>query len=281
MSNNTISVSAFDTPEYLWELLLKGHKLDFREYEESGIPPDIFYLNDLDLVTRWDECSRSMAGLQSALLSNASRLIEWKFKSWWGRSSNDSPLFNPYSRLAKTYSAEITKHLMNYFSVHRIIEAKCCYARFLVDEQTLLSTFKFSQIFDWETRYKQRAILESFPPPEAAPEGLAYKNEDILEQGEGYLIKRVHSSFSGSCTRDTVVTLDNNHQITPAQIAEWLSRGYILHFGGKKIFEPEDDGSVFGTDAYGQDFYAGHISDPLGILSSIGTATFAERLQEH
>lgn len=160
MSDNKITVSAFDTPEYLWELLLKGHKFDFREYEESGIPADFFYLNDLDLVTRWDKRSRSMAGLHSALLSNASRLIEWKFKSWWGRSSNDSPLFNPYSRLVNTYSAELSKHLSNYFSVHRIIEAKCCYARFLIDEQTLLSSFKYGQIFDWETRYKQRAIYE-------------------------------------------------------------------------------------------------------------------------
>lgn len=113
-----------------------------------------------------------------------------------------------------------------------------------------------------------------------APDRLAYKNEDILDQGDGYVIERVHSSFSGSCTRDTVVTLDNDHLITPALIAEWLSRGYILHFGGKKIFEPEDDGSVFGTDAYGHDFYAGHISHPQGIISSIGSVTFTERIQE-
>jgi hypothetical protein len=278
--NDSTTVSSFDSPEYLWELLINGHNIVFREYENSDIPPDNFYLNDLDLISRWDEHSRSIAGLHSALLSNATRLVDWKFKAWCGKACNvDSPLSHTYSRLVSFYSHQLNTLLSNYFSVHRIIEAGSCYAQFLIDELTLLSMYNYDQIFDWEAQQTKRNAYLNSATFETVPKCITHPDRDILARGENFIIERRHSSISGSCSRETVVILDSERQPSPSLLAEWLSRGYILHYSGKQIFSPEDDGSVFGTDTYGQDFYAGHISHPQGILSIVGNETFAERLQ--
>jgi hypothetical protein len=278
--NNSITVSSFDSPEYLWELLNNGHTLVFREYENSDIPPDHFYLNDLDLVCRWDEYSRSIAGLQSALLSNATRLIDWKFKAWFGKNSNvGSSISDTYSRLVSFYSHQMNIYLSNYFSAIRIIEAGSCYTRFLIDELTLLSMINYDHIFDWEAQQAKRSTCFNSANFEIVPKSITHPEKDILARGDNFIIERRQSSFSGSCTRETVVILDSDRLPSPTLIAEWLSRGYILHYAGKNIFSPEDDGSVFGTDSYGQDFYAGHISYPEGILSTVGNESFAERLQ--
>lgn len=277
MPNNPVTVSAFDSPEHLWDLLIEGHTLHFHEYDGSGIPPDYFYLTDQDLVSRWDSHSRSAAGLHSALLENAARLIEWKFSSWWGQKVNDnSPILSSYQRLVYTYSKELNRCLANYFSVHRNIEASCCYSVFLIHEQTLLLMNTYGETFYWEST--NRAHNTSAPESEPKPSILNY-TDDIIERGPNYEIKRRHSPFSGSCTRETVVSLNNAQLSTPTLITEWLNLGYVINCNDKTIFAPDEDGSVYGTDSTGNDFYAGNISEPIDILLSLEHDTAHESSQ--
>ena len=277
---NLVTVSAFSSPILLWPLLESGASITFKEYSGTGIPPDHFVLNDLDLNGRWKSYSRSAQGLQEALADNARRLIEWKYSSWFGSSDSfDERLHAPYSMLVQTYCSEICSDLSRYFGINRTIEAGACYAHFLADESALLGCFKYGRVFDWAAAREKRAQPNRKPEPDTSPFDHS-TNSDIIEQAAGYIVQRKRSKYSGSGHRNTVVEITDVVAVPAYKIAEWLNVGHRVEYGQKTLFEPEEDGTVFGTDAYGLDFYAGRIDEPNTIIRTIQENTYWENIQE-
>lgn len=269
MITPTISVSAFSSPEHLWSLLNEGYTLTFKEYEHSGIPPDYIQLGKLDLETRWKAYSRSLQGLLAALVDNAERLVRWRYMSWSGSASLRNPKFNDsYYMLVDTYRQQITQSMHRYYGINRVIEAGTWYSYFLCDEASLLACFQYEQLFNWQSHFQRKVDISGIPETEVCPVDYS-QNPDIFESKDGYRIERVASSFSGSGLRYTMVFIYDIGAITSDQLVEWLNAGYHVEYNSATLFGPEEDGLVFGTDAYGQDFYAGEITRPTDITASL------------
>ncbi|WP_196160978.1 hypothetical protein [Reinekea sp. G2M2-21] len=269
MIDPSISVSAFSSPEHLWSLLNEGYTLTFKEYEHSGIPPDYIQLGKLDIVTRWKDYSRSLRGLLAALVDNAERLVQWRYMRWSGAASPQDPILaDSYYTLVDTYRQQIINTMSRYYGVKRVIEAGAWYSYFLCDEASLLACFKYDQLFKWQSHFQWKAKYSGTPEAETCPVDYS-QNPDILESKDGYRIKRVASSFSGSGLRYTIVCLCDMGVITSDQLIEWLNSGYHVEYSSVTLFGPDDDGLVFGTDAYGQDFFAGEITRPTDITASL------------
>jgi len=270
----TITVSAFVSPVLLWPLLESGSTITFREYSGTGIPPDYFKLNDLDLKGCWKSYSRSIQGLQEALADNASRLIHWHPSEGFGER-----LHTQHSMMVQAYSYEIRNNLWTYFGVNRTIEADACYAHFRADEAALLGCFRYGHIFDWSAAFEERKKLCYKPESDTCPIDRSV-NPDIIEQTDGYVIERKLSNYSGSGHRNTVVDITDITAVSTEMMVAWLTAGHRVEYDQKILSTPEEDGTVFGTDAYGLDFYAGNIDQPETIISTIQKRTHWETVQE-
>jgi len=281
MATKTAHVSAFSSAEDVWLLLEKGFEVQFKEYEHSTIPYDFMRLNSLDVVTRWKTFPRNLFGLQQALILNAERLIEWKYRKWESSPDAFSQELNPhYLKLVRTYANEVRADLSSYFGINRVIEASSCYSRFLIDESTLLKCYELGHIFSWQSRYDYRLEGVKKPEKESVPASHC-RSPEIIESTDVYRIERTSSFFSGDTSRNTVVSINNVLDVDAKKLVYWLNAGYVVEYLGKRLCGAEDDGTVFGTDSYGQDFYAGIVSSPAGILESLQRPTSSERHQEH
>lgn len=267
------TLSAFDSPDNLWRILTSGKKITFREYEGTGIPPLTMHIDEHDLVTQWENYPKSLMGLQSALIDNANRLVEWKYFNWSDKNQH-SELSSHYRLLVDKYKKEISKDLSRYFSFHRNIEAGSNYSRFLIHEQTLLKLFVIGFIFDWQEKDLQIAGCETKPAIENMPDHYQEDNDQI--KGNGFSISR--RSYGRS--RKTIVDINDIDLVTAEQLVDWLRKDYHCEYNGKTVFKPDSSGDVIGTDAYGMDFYAGNIKNPSSILNSMKEQSLSEKWQD-
>lgn len=280
MTLKTVYVSAFTSPEDICSPLEKGFRILFKEYVDSPVPYDFIELNPLDVVTRWKNFPRDNFGLHQALVENAERLIKWKYIKWNGsRDTYSLELNSNYLTLVEAYVSEMRANLNNYFGINRIIEASSCYSCFLIDESTLLACHSLGHMFTWQSRYAERLESSYKPDIEATPAN-PYWDQEIEESTSVYSIERKNSFFSGELSRNTVVTINEIDGVDTQKLVYWLNAGYVVEHSGRKLFAPDDDGTVFGTDNYGCDFYAGNIDLPARLIDSLQMLTSSERFQE-
>ena len=274
-----ISVSAFSSPQHLWHYLESGHTLLFKEYAGTGIPQDYLSLEENDLELRWNSYTRSIKGLELALMDTADRLIGWRYTSWFGAfEGNEEELHVPYYRMVRAYKDAINIVLKSYFGENRIIEANYIYANFLNDQSTLLACFQYGRLFDWETQFEHRVSKAINPPRDKNP--FVHMIDPDTIEGDGFIITRKKSGSSSGARRNYVDIVDIE-KITPTLMTLWLDSDFQIEFDQKTLYPAcEEDGGIFGTDAYGVDFYAGHITNPQQIIVNLQSKTNAESYQD-
>lgn len=268
-----VHVSSFASPARLWPLLVRGYSLVFRESASGDGETAHMTLGALDLnwgsaslLNSWHSYPRSIQGLHLALGDNAERLIEWRYSGWLDRSSNraDNLLRAAYSSLVHTYVRAMRHTLTDYFGINRAIEAGACYAQFLTAETTLLTSYQYAgHLYDWQSAVARRA---TFSAPPAEPPSLDTTIDPILVANNDYSIARRTRCYG---LRTTIVTIHDMSAITPRMLVAWLREGYQVWHKQTTVFPPEKDGSVYVSDPYGEDCYAGTLEEPDIIVHSL------------